>query len=45
MSEVMHREMALGPIGPIPLSLLTHMSSSNMAIFFRRGAIATLLRP
>jgi hypothetical protein len=37
MSEVMHREMALGPIGPIPLSLLTHMSSSHMAIFLGGG--------
>ncbi len=36
MSAVLHRDMALDLMGPTPSSLLTQMSSSNMAIL-RRG--------
>jgi hypothetical protein len=36
VSAVLHIDMALGPIGPTPSSLLTKMSSSNMAIFRTR---------
>jgi hypothetical protein len=44
MSAVLYRDMALGPIGPTPSSLLTQMPSSNMAILiFEEGAI--LLSP
>ncbi len=42
MSAVLHRDMALGPIGPTPSSFLTQMSSSNLEIF-EDGAI--LLSP
>ncbi len=36
MSAVLHIKLALGLIGPTPVSLFTQMSSSNMAIL-RRG--------
>jgi hypothetical protein len=42
MSAVLHRDMALGPIGPTPSTLLIQMSSFDLEMF-EDGAI--LLSP